>query len=216
MRFLLIQDQQFNQSFMTTIQDSGFGKDQVDLLIRSRRSVFTRQFVPGKQIPDEWIWQLLENASWAPSHKLTQPWHFTVFSGRGREKLAAFQASLYKEKSGEKFKQDKYENLLKTPLESSHVLALGMKRSLEINIPEMEEIASVACAVQNIYLSTGAYGIGGYWSTGGVTYFEEAKSFFGLGEKDRLMGFFYLGFVQTASPKGFRIPIRDKTQWVDE
>jgi nitroreductase len=72
----------------------------------------------------------------------------------------------------------------------------------------------VACAVQNIYLSTTAYGIGGYWSTGGVTYMEEAKSFYGLGDRDKLMGFFYLGVIQTPSPKAKRGPIIEKTTWV--
>ena len=189
-------------------------RDQVNLLIRSRRSVYSNQFVPGKQIPDEFIWEILENASWAPSHKLTQPWQFTVFSGRGRQKLAEFQAELYREKSGENFRQDKFEKLMRTPLESSHVLALGMKRSLTANIPEVEELAAVACAVQNIYLSTIAYGLGGYWSTGGVTYYGESKAFFGLEDQDRLMGFFYMGYVQMPSPPSKRIPVGEKTRWV--
>ncbi|HTQ26598.1 MAG TPA: nitroreductase [Puia sp.] len=201
---------------MTSFENSGLDKEQVNALIRSRRSVFTNQFVPGREIPDVWIWQLLENARWAPSHKLTQPWQFTVFAGAGRQRLAIFQAELYKQKSGDKFKQDKYQKLLRTPLESSHVLAIGMKRSLTANIPEVEEVAAVACAVQNIYLGVTAFGLGGYWSTGGVTYYEEAKPFFGLEEQDKLLGFFYLGFVQIPSPKTSRIPISEKTRWVGE
>jgi nitroreductase len=193
-----------------------FDPDQVNLLIRSRRSVFTSQFEKGKLIPDEIIWELLENANWAPNHKHTEPWRFTVFSGKGLEKLANFQAESYKKTAGEKFKQDKYNKLLTHPLECSHIIALGLKRSTVVSIPKMEEIAAVACAVQNIYLSAFAYGLGGYWSTGGVTYEEEAKSFFGLEEHDRLMGFFYLGCVQTPSAKGTRKPITEKTVWVKE
>lgn len=52
-----------------------------------------------------------------------------------------------------------------------------MKRTTNKNIPEVEDIEAVACAVQNMYLSVTAYGLGGYWTTGGVTYKEEAKSF---------------------------------------
>ncbi len=189
---------------------------QLDALIASRRSVFTNQFVPGKIIPDNIIQQLLENANWAPTHKLTEPWRFTVFSGKGLKKLAEFQATLYKKNAGDKFRQDKHEKLLRTPLECSHVIALGMKRHKEANIPEMEEIAAVAAAVQNIYLSTTAYGIGGYWSTGGITFDEEAKPFFDLGPDDRLMGFFYLGYVQIPSPQGKRKPVKEKIVWVRE
>ena len=199
---------------MEIIQETGYDVEQFNTLIRSRRSVFVDQFIPGKQIPDSIIRQLLENANWAPNHKHTEPWRFTVFSGAGLQKFADFQADVYKRTAGEKFKEDKWLKLQRTPLLCSHIIALGMKRTPEANIPEMEELAAVSCAVQNIYLSTTAYGIGGYLGTGGVTFVEEAKSFFGLGEKDKLMGFFYLGFVQTPSPKSRRGAVEEKTTWV--
>ena len=187
--------------------------EQVDELIKNRRSVYTNQFVKGKKIPDEIIMQLLENANWAPTHKNTEPWRFVIFKEDGLQKLATFQAELYKKTAGEKYKQGKYEKLLITPLECSHVIAIGMKRS--DNIPEMEEIAAVACAVQNLHLSAVAHNIGGYWSTGGITYTPEAKSFFGLNEADKLLGFFYVGYVQVPSAKGLRKPISEKIIWVD-
>jgi nitroreductase len=201
---------------MQEMKESRIEPSQVSGLIKSRRSIFPDQFVPGKKIPDEIVWQILENANWAPTHKKTEPWFFTVFTGNGLQKLARFQSETYLKSAGDKFKQDKYEKLQRTPLLCSHVIAIGMKRHREANIPEMEELAAVACAVQNIYLSTLGFGLGGYWSTGGVTYQEEAKSFFGLGEEDRLMGFFYLGYIQIPSPKGTRRPISEKTKWISE
>jgi nitroreductase len=191
-----------------------FDPEQINLLIRSRRSVFADQYVPGKKIPDEIIQRLLENANCAPTHKLTEPWRFTVFTGDGLKSFAKFQSDLYRKNAGEKFKKDKYEKLLTTPLLCSHIISIGMKRNLVV--PEMEEIAAVACAVQNIYLSTVAYGIGGYWSTGGVTYDDEAKSFFGLQDQDLLMGFFYLGHIQIPSVQSSRKPIGEKIRWVNE
>ncbi len=201
---------------MDSTNGNKFDINQINLLIHSRRSVYTNQFISGKVIPEEIIRQLLENANWAPTHKNTEPWRFVIFSGHGLKRLAEFQAVLYKKNSGQRYKEEKFEKLLKTPSECSHVIALCMKRSLDVNIPEIEEIAAVACAVQNLYLSTCAYGLGGYWSTGGVTYDEEAKPFFNLGEMDKLMGFFYLGFVRLPSPKGLRRPIEDKIVWVNQ
>ncbi|PWT72571.1 MAG: nitroreductase [Bacteroidetes bacterium] len=187
---------------------------QFDSMIRLRRSVKPEQFVPGKKIPDEWILNMLENANTAPSHKLTEPWRFTIFSGKGLERLAHFQSDLYKKNAGEKFNQVKFDKLQQTPLLCSHIIAIGMKRNSVV--PEVEEIASVACAVENLWLSTSAYGVGGYWSTGGVTYYPEAKSFFGLGELDKLLGFFFLGFVQVPSVKSNRKPVTDKISWIRE
>ena len=188
--------------------------DAFNHLIKNRRSVYPNQFDPARQIPASIIEQILENATWAPNHSQTEPWHFTVYSGEGRNVLALFQSELYKSESGEKFKEEKFLKLQKQPLLASHVIAIGMKRSMEKRIPEIEEIAAVACAVQNIYLSTTVYGLGGYWTTGGVTYFPNAKSFFGLGSEDKLLGFFYLGYVAIPSPPSKRKSIDEKVTWV--
>jgi nitroreductase len=83
----------------------------VNELIRSRRSTFNDQFEIGKKIPDEIIWELLRNANNAPTHKLTEPWRFVVFTGDGLKMLAEKQAEIYKENAGASFKQDKYEKL---------------------------------------------------------------------------------------------------------
>ena len=185
-------------------------------LIRNRRSVFPKQFEEGKQIPDEIVQQILENATWAPNHGHTEPWIFVVFTGKGLKKLADFQSEMYKESSGERFKEATYQNLQNNPLRASHVIAVCMKRDPNKKFPEVEEIAAVATAVQNIYLSATVYGLGGYLTTVGVTYNEKAKSFFGLGEDDKLLGFFYLGYVAVPSPEGKRKPVEEKVMWIRE
>ncbi len=184
-------------------------------LIKNRRSVFPKQFEPGKKVDDAIIKQMLVNATWAPSHGSTEPWHFVVFTGEGLHQLARFQAALYKETAGEHFKETKYQNLQKNPLLASHVIALCLKRDPAKRHPEIEEVEAVACAVQNMYLTTTVYGIGGYWSTGGITYKEGAKPFFGLDAADRLLGFFYVGHVAVPSPAGKRQPLEEKMVWVE-
>ena len=193
-----------------------FNIEEFNRLIRSRRSTFPRQFEEGKPVDDAIIQQILENATWAPNHGNLQPWQFVVFSGEGLKKLARFQSELYKESSGEKFKEGTYQNLQANPLKASHVIALCMKRDPNKKFPEVEEMAAVATAVQNIYLSVTVYGLGGYWTTGGITYNEKAKPFFGLGEEDKLMGFFYVGHIAVPSPAGKRQPLEEKVIWVRE
>lgn len=185
---------------------------QVNELIKNRRSTFPKQYVPGKKIEDTIIKQILENANWAPSHKLTEPWRFTVFTGEGLNRLAQFQADMYKKMEPNSFKEDKYQKLLSNPLLVSHIISIGMKRNERV--PEVEEIISVACAVQNMYLTAAAYGIGCYWTTGGVTYYPGVNSFFGLDEKDKLLGFFYIGEIEVPSPQSNRKSIDEKVNWV--
>lgn len=184
----------------------------INEVIRTRRSVFTQQFDPGKPVDDEIIWKMLQNANWAPTHKRTEPWRFTVFSGDQRKTLAERQSDIYKTYAGAQFKQGKYEQLKRLPLLSSHVIVIGMKRNPVL--PEMEEIAAVACAVQNMALTAHAYGVGAYWSTGGITFIEEAKPLFHLGPEDRLMGFFYVGQILVPSGEGHRGNIEEKVTWI--
>ena len=188
--------------------------EQLNELIRNRRSVFPKQFEAGKPVDDNIIKEILINATWAPNHGQTEPWEFTVFSGEGLQKFANFQSELYKQTSGENFTQGNYEKLQQTPLLASHIIALCMKRTTTKRIPEIEDVEAVACAVQNIYLSVTAYGLGGYWTSGGVTYKPEAKAFFGLGEEDKLLGFFYIGNVAVPSPSAKRKPIEEKVTWI--
>ena len=196
--------------------ENGVDAGQVNQLIRGRRSVFPDQFEKGKAVPDEIVWQLLENANWAPNHKNTEPWRFRVFTGKGLTTFARFQAARYKETAGDRFRPEKHEKLLTAPLACSHIIAILLRRSIRVSIPEVEEIAAVACAVQNIYLSAPAYGLGGYWSSGGITYDPAAREFLELQEEDRLLGFFYLGAVRVPSPGSTRQPVREKTIWVNE
>jgi nitroreductase len=191
--------------------------DEFNALIRNRRSIYPNMYT-GEKIEDDIIIQMLVNANWAPNHKLTEPWRFVVFTGEGLKKLAKFQAELYKEASlaDGSYKEGEFEKLLTRPLSASHIISLGMKRDEKNRLPEIEEIEAVSCAVQNMYLTAEAYRVGCYWGTGGVTYYEEAKEFFGLKNNDRLLGFFYVGVPKMRPTAGRRKPVEDKIRWERE
>ncbi len=189
--------------------------DAINRIIQTRRSTKPRCF-NGQKIDDEVIWQILENARWAPTHGLTQPWRFTIFTGNGLEKLAEFQANLYKQITpDEKFSLDKYERMKSNVLQSSHVIAIGMKRQEAETIPEVEEIEAIACAVQNMALTATAYGICSFWGSGGVTYTDELKAFLGLGNSDQCLGYLYLGYSDSPATSSVRSPIQEKVTWIN-
>jgi nitroreductase len=198
------------------IKSIGMQPALLNELIKNRRSVFPDQFVAGKKVDDGIIQQILMNATWAPNHGQTEPWQFTVFTGDGLQAFADFQCELYKAEAGDTFKEDKYQKMKVQPLKASHIISLSTKRSTKKGIPEIEDIEAVACAVQNMYLSVCAYGLGGYWTTGGITYIEKAKPFLGLNDEDRLLGFFYIGHIAIPSPAAKRKPLEEKVKWVRE
>ena len=187
--------------------------EAVNSMIRTRRAIYTNMF-SGNQVDDSIIKEMLENGNWAPTHKLTEPWRFVVFKGDGLQRLGDFQGELYKRKNPDNFNEEHYQKLRNKPLECSHVISIGMNRDEKESIPEVEEICATACAVQNMWLTASAHRIGCYWSTGGVTFDEEAKPFFGLGEKDLLLGFLYIGMPKSDKwPSGRRKPVEDKVRW---
>lgn len=190
-----------------------FNAEEVNDLIRNRRSVYPVQF-SGETIHDEVIDHILENANWAPTHKYTEPWRFKVFTGEGLKNLVAKMEEIYRQITpAEKFKEEKITKIRNLASQCSHVLAVIMHRDEKERIPEMEEIAATACAVQNIYLSVYAYGLAGYWSTGNGTYTQEMKNYLALEEKDRCMGFFYMGKYNGPHPQVRRSPVKDKVAW---
>ncbi len=188
--------------------------DQLNESIRSRRSTKPRLF-NGKKIDDKIVWQILENANWAPNHGLTQPWRYKVFTDAGLNKLAEFQANLYQKITPQpKFKPKKYERMKSNILKSSHVIVICMERQKTEKILEIEEIEAVACSVQNMALTAAAYDICSFWGSGGVTYTDELKEFLNLSEKDKCLGYLYLGYSDNPTTKSRRDPIAEKVEWI--
>ena len=60
-------------------------------------------------------------------------------------------------------------------------------------LPEWEEIAATAMAVQNMYLTASVNSVGCYWSTPGMI--RHLDEFLGLEENQKCYGLFYLGNI---------------------
>jgi len=178
-------------------------------IIRSRRSVFPPQYESEKPVPSDVLDLVLEAANWAPSHKKTEPWRFYVFTGVGREKLGKFMADYYKENTPEAdFSQVVYNKMLQNPLKAPVVIAIVMHRDLSANLPEWEDIAATACAVQNMALACTAAGLGSFWSTPRPAL--HAGPFLGLAENERCLGLFYIGYTAEAIPPVNRGSVSEK------
>lgn len=182
-------------------------------LIKDRRTIKPEDFKSRKVLDDQ-LKEILNSARWAPTHGMTEPWHFVIFQENALIDLGKFMADNYKSTTEtENFFQKKYDKFLNRPALSSVVIAICMKRQEIERIPEIEEIEAVACSVQNMHLTATAYGLGGYWSSGSVAYSEEMKQFLNLTEKDKCLGLFYIGYPDVDWPKKYRKPIANKTEW---
>jgi|TARA_R110002072_G_scaffold7503_2_gene40986 nitroreductase len=181
-------------------------------IIENRRAIYPDVY-SNQPIPKEEINQILDAANWAPTHKRTEPWRFKVFhSETSRKQLSTFLGEAYVKsvESPSDFKRKKMEQ---KALQSGCVIAICMQRDPEARIPEWEEVASVAMAVQNMWLTAHDLNIGAYWSSPAlIQYVGEHVS---LAEGERCLGFFYMGKYEGELPDGLRKSnISEKTQWM--
>lgn len=180
-------------------------------LIQKRRSVFPSTYI-DKPIAKSDIEKILEAANWAPNHKKTEPWRFKVLQGGSQERLGKFLSEKYLEVV-EKPKQIKTRKLLENPGKAGALIAICMQRDPNESLPEWEEIAATAMAVQNMWLCCTELGIGSYWSSPGlIKYMDE---FFDLNEGEKCLGFFYMGYYDAELLEVTRKPIDGKVVWMD-
>ena len=191
------------------------GVEGITDVIRQRRTVKPKEF-SDQPIAQEIIDEILENANWAPTHGMTEPWRFSVYTGQARAKLAEFLAATYKAVTTEdNYRQNKYEGMKRNATLAPVVIVIGMKRQPSGKIAELDEIQAVACAVQNMHLTATAHGIGGFWSSNAAATSDQMRDYVGLSGEDRALGLFYLGYPSQDWPEGKRQPISDKVRWVD-
>ncbi|MDB4089541.1 nitroreductase [Flavobacteriales bacterium] len=190
-----------------------YNLSEITEVIKNRRTIYPEQY-SDRKIHKEIVEDVLNNGVWAPTHGKTQPWRFIVYLEDSKIELSNFLSRLYADKfKGESYNEMKFEKLKNRPLTAPVVIAIVMTPDPNEKILEIEEVEAVACAVQNMHLTSTAYGIGGFWSTPKLIYTKEMNEFLGIGEKDKCLGLFYMGYPAIDWPKGQRKPIEYLTTW---
>lgn len=137
--------------------------------IAERRDM--REFVPGATVPEPVLARLLEAAHAAPSVGLMQPWRFIRITDTDlRQRIHALVDEERRHTAqalgarGEEFLALKVEGVLDCA--ELLVVALGDDRSRHVfgrrTMPAMD-LASVSCAIQNLWLDARAEGLGLGW-----------------------------------------------------
>jgi nitroreductase len=192
-----------------------YNLSEITEVIRNRRSIAPEKF-SARKVHREQIELMLNNAIWAPTHGLTQPWRFSVFLADGMDSIRQFIPELYRKTTPtEKFNQAKYDRMALRLQRASAVIALCMQRDPSGKIDELEEVEAVACANQNLMLTATAYGLGTFWSTPKLLNHPECHEFLNLKEGDRCLGLVYVGYPEGEWPEQHRKPLEYVTSWMD-
>ncbi len=141
--------------------------------MRERRDM--RHFLPDP-LPEGMIERLVEAAHLAPSVGFMQPWRFIRITDRGVRQAIHDQVAVEKEATAaalpsrnEAFRRVKIEGILDCAEVLVAVLMPERERHIvgRRTLPEMD-IASLGCAIQNMWLAARAEGIGLGW----VSFFD--------------------------------------------
>ena len=183
--------------------------------IKARRTAYPLSF-SGNKAPKSIIEKMLELANWAPTHLRTEPWRFKVFSDSGLVSLLDECKDQYvKNVPAQKYNSTKVDRLEKYKSSVSHIVAIVVKISGKV--PEFEELAATAMAVQNMWLylsNTNRYG--GYWSTPQYLMNEDFDKCLNLNRDEKFLGLFYVGELKDNAklPKGNRSNWREKVEFI--
>lgn len=182
--------------------------------IRERRSVGK---VTGETPPREVIEALLEAASWAPCHHVTEPWRFTVVTGEARVRLGEVMARSKLDRMVEQGRSIEGEEakLVAKALRAPVIVAVGVEPAHGPKIVEVEEIEAGAAAVQNLLLAAHAHGLATVWRTGDPAYDPRVRTWLGLSERATVVGFVYLGYPAIDGSRAKKTPAAAVTTWLD-
>lgn len=184
------------------------------------RAIETRQsVVKVKQdpVPREAVERILESAVHAPNHKITEPWRFHVFTGRGRGELAKARAETARLMAAEEGEDEELaagrisrerKKAFRAPVVVA-VISLAGRDEVETK----ENYAACCAAVQNMLLTAHSLGLGAIWRTGPVAYHENMRRFFGLGGGDSIVGYLYIGHPDMGERPRRRRQARELTVW---
>lgn len=189
-------------------------KEFLNQIIRERRAIFPSQY-NDKPVSKEFIKILLENANWAPTHRLTEPWRFKVIQGEAKDRLGTFLSDTYTDITPEEsFSPFKHKKIKDKCTAAGAIIVICMQRDPKERVPEWEEIAATAMAVQNMWLTCTANEVGCYWSS--PVLIKYMNEFFEFEEGERCLGFLYLGnYNKDKTLNSKRNSIEEKVEWHD-
>jgi nitroreductase len=182
--------------------------------IETRRSIGR---VKQDPVPRDLIERILESAVHAPNHRITEPWRFHVFTGKGRGELARVRAEIARlqaeaEGEDEELAAGRISRERKKAFRAPVVVAVICESGRD-EIETLENYAACAAAVQNVLLTAHALGLGAMWRTGPVAYHDHMREFLDLEEGDKVVAHLYLGFPDMGERPRRRAPAKEKTVW---
>jgi nitroreductase len=179
--------------------------------IRTRRSIKQRTDRP---ITRDEIARLLETATLAPNHRLTEPWRFYVL---GPEARRGYGAALGARKA-KKIEDAEAAAAVKEKVAASHaelpaMIAVAIVQDDNPEIRE-EDYAAAFMGIENLSLAAHAMGLGTHLKTGAVMDDPAARAAVGVPDDQRIVAILEVGEPADVPSPRDRRSAADLTTWL--
>jgi nitroreductase len=183
--------------------------------IKSRRSV--KKMRPDAPPPTkEQIELILDTATWAPNHHLTEPWRFIVIMGDERAKLGEAMSEALASSSSSTTVKPNPERLLverNKPLGAPVILALISSPKTGPNVVAQEEVVAAGAVLQNLLLVAHSLGLSTMVRSGIHLYSDPVRRYLGMTPQEDVVGLVYLGHAAEIPAPGRRADLAAKVEW---
>ncbi|MCL4494236.1 MAG: nitroreductase [Firmicutes bacterium] len=185
----------------------------VEEAILGRRSV---KVFDSRPVPRSLIEQCLSLAIWAPNHKLTEPWRFSVVTGEARAELshrvhqdlkasdppiswAVLEAASLKHHR---------------KIHSAPVIIVVYALQDDDSLRSRENYAATAAAIENLLLAAHSLELGAIWRTGSIFEGRHVREFLHSPPRSLFVGAVYLGYSAQRDTPRRRTEAQSHTYWV--
>lgn len=165
-------------------------------LFRETREV--RQF-SDRSVDRELILSMLDDAVWAPNHKLREPWRFIYAEGAAKVRLADAVDARQHPRLVETLTQAPVALIVTSPVNKD-------ERT------DSDDFAAVCCLIQNIQMLGWAKGLGMAWELADYSSCAELLQLAGVRDDERIAGILGLGFFDSLPEKPAAAPLNDRLE----
>jgi len=134
--------------------------------------------------------ELFAAALRAPDHGALTPWRFLTIQGEARQ---TFSDALYEISKADGRPERVVNKMKKIGLRAPMIIVAIASLKESEKIPDVEQDWSAVAATQNILIAAEALGLGAIWRTGWPAFHKEVNGVLGLTEKEKVVGYLYLG-----------------------
>ena len=158
-------------------------------ILRGRRTI---ELFLQPQVPEDLVREAIEIATWAPNHRLTEPWHFYLLGDAAQQQCLDLCESIVTAKKGKAAGEFKRDNWSQKP----GWMVVSCRKSDDALL-QQEDYGACCAAVQNCLLYLWKAGVGSKWTSGEITRDPRFLEIVGIDAADA----FVVGLIWYGYPK---------------